>query len=1055
MNHHDGGGPISALQSDAPCVKIPASNHAPITAPEYAELHCLSNFTFLRGASHAEELITQADKLGYHALAITDECSVAGVVRAHVAAQEKTIRLIVGSEFRVADGLRFVVLAKNRQGYANLCRLITLARRSADKGHYHLTREQMLGALRDCVLLWLPSWTPNLEDGKWLTRHFPDQVWIAVERLLERHERMTVTQWRALSRTLNRPIVACGDVHMHKYQRRYLQDTLTAIRERTPLIECGYKLYQNAERHLRAREKLARLYPDDWLSESMVIANQCHFSLSELQYEYPEEIVPSNKTAPRYLQELTEQGLINRYGKQIPESVKKQIQHELALIRDLDYERYFLTIYDIVAFARSQNILCQGRGSAANSAVCYVLGITEVNPAESNLLFERFISKERKEPPDIDVDFEHERREEVIQYLYQKYGRHRAALVATVITYRTRSAIRDIARALAWDDFAIEKLVRALSHASDNTNWRQRFTEQGFDPDSTELKRLLKLTRVLKNFPRHLSQHVGGFVIAARQIDDLVPVENARMPDRTVIQWDKNDIDSLGLLKVDVLSLGMLTALRKCLDLLHHNRMNPIRLSDIPHDDIATYDMIQHADTIGVFQIESRAQMTMLPRLKPANFYDLVVEVAIVRPGPIQGNMVKPYLLRREGRQAISYPSDAIKQILERTYGVSIFQEQAMQIAMVAAGFSAGEADNLRRAMGRFRNDGDLEPFREKLINGMRERGYNEDFALNIYEQIKGFGSYGFPESHAASFAILAYYSAWLKCHRPAAFLAAMINSQPLGFYSSAQLIRDAQNHRVEVRTIDVQHSEWDCTLEFNENSPSPAVRLGMRLIKGLTKFAADKIVIERKKQAFKDWQSWVERCEIDHADLQLLARANALRALSGHRHYAQWQADGSQFDSELWHYARVKEASPMLKKPSAWQEVVHDVATTRVSLNAHPVSFFRALLQKKNVHPLARIAQIKTGYVINIAGLVTNRQRPGTAKGVTFLTLEDETGQANIIVWPQLLERYRQAVVYGSFLLIQGQLQREGEVTHIVTRRVEDLSHWQGNLVTTSRDFH
>ncbi len=1023
--------------------------------PNYAELHCLSNFTFLRGASHAEELITRADELGYQALAITDECSVAGVVRAHVAAREKNIRLIVGSEFRLDDGLRFVALAQNRQGYANLCRVITLGRRAAEKGQYHLTRDDVSSTLHDCLLLWLPGWAPNIEEAQWLAQQYPQRVWITVERLLERHERLSVRQWRQLSTQLQCPLVAAGDVHMHKRQRRFLQDTVTAIREHTALTECGYKLYQNGERHLRARQQLARLYPADWLAETITIAAQCQFSLSELKYEYPEEIVPAGKTAIDYLRELTEEGLKQRYRDSVPEKIEKQIEHELALIAELHYERYFLTIYDIVAFARSQNILCQGRGSAANSAVCYVLGITEVDPMQSQLLFERFISKERHEPPDIDVDFEHERREEVIQYLYNKYGRHRAALVATVISYQTRSAIRDVARALSWDDFAIEKLLRALSHSSEHTDWRQRFREQGFDPDSASLKRVLTLAKTLKRFPRHLSQHVGGFVIAAKQIDDLVPVENARMDNRTVIQWDKDDVDSLGLLKVDVLSLGMLTALRKCLQLLQPYTDAPKKLSDIPQEDLATYEMIQRADTIGVFQIESRAQMSMLPRLKPATFYDLVVEVAIVRPGPIQGNMVKPYLLRREGREPISYPEEKIEAILKRTYGVSIFQEQAMQIAMVAAGFTAGEADNLRRAMGRFRNDGDLEPFREKLIIGMRQRGYPDEFALNIYEQIKGFGSYGFPESHAASFAILAYYSAWLKCHQPAAFLAAMINSQPLGFYSTAQLIRDAQLHHVRVREINVLHSEWDCTLENDTDTQRPAVRLGMRLINGLSQTSADTIVNARRINTFSSWQSFVERCDISQRDRQLLARANAFKDLSGHRHYAKWQADGSQFDGELWQHADIREGTPLLKKPDRWQELVQDTASTRVSLQSHPMQFFRAQLDQRKVHPLVNLPQIKAGYVVTIAGLVTNRQRPGTAKGVTFMTLEDETAQANIIVWPQLLERCRQAVVYGQFLQIQGQIQHQGGVTHVVARRISDLSSQLGDLTTRSRDFH
>ncbi|MDH5177444.1 MAG: error-prone DNA polymerase, partial [Gammaproteobacteria bacterium] len=801
----------------------------------YAELHSLSNFSFLRGASRAEELVERAVQLGYTALAITDECSVAGVVRAHVAAREHNLKLIVGAEFRLDDGLRCVLLARNREGYGRLCRLITRGRRSAPKGDYKLTRadlEELLafdqaGAaaaitesvaaglrltpspqpLAPLLCLWLPAAQPNPDEAHWLAQLFPAQVWIAVELLTTGRDRRRLAQLQALGEQLELPLVAAGDVHMHARGRRALQDVLTATRIGTTVEQAGLSLFPNGERHLRPIARIAELHPPELLAATVEIAAQCTFSLDELRYEYPREIVPDGYTPAAWLRQLTEEGARQRWPQGIPAATRQAVEHELELIAELQYEPYFLTVHDIVRFARSRHILCQGRGSAANSAVCFCLGITEVDPARMSLLFERFISKERNEPPDIDVDFEHERREEVIQYIYAKYGRERAALTATVISYRPRSALRDVAKAMGLDPLQVAALARSMQWWDGSRIDETRVREAGLDPASPVLSKVLTLARTLLGFPRHLSQHVGGFVIARDLLEELVPVENATMPDRTVIQWDKDDLDALGLLKVDVLGLGMLAAIRRAFDLVHGFRGQRWTLATVPAEDPAVYDMIGHADTVGVFQIESRAQMAMLPRLRPRSYYDLVIEVAIIRPGPIQGDMVHPYLRRRAGEEPVSYPSAEVEGVLKRTLGVPIFQEQVMQLAIVAAGFTPGEADQLRRAMAAWKRKGGLGHFEERLIEGMRVRGYTEEFARRIFQQILGFGEYGFPESHAASFALLVYVSAWLKKHEPAAFAAALINSQPMGFYAPSQIVQDAQRHGVEVRPVDVRTS--------------------------------------------------------------------------------------------------------------------------------------------------------------------------------------------------------------------------------------------------------
>ncbi|MEY4642831.1 MAG: hypothetical protein RLZZ227_2825, partial [Pseudomonadota bacterium] len=761
--------------------------------PSYAELHCLSNFTFLRGASHAEELVTQASKLGYSALAITDECSVAGVVRAHVAAKETGLKLIIGSEFKLDDGLRLVLLAENINGYGNLCELITLARRRARKGEYQLRRKDLQGGLDDCLALWLPATVPDIEEAQWIASKFPDRAWIAVELLRGPDDAQQLRQLMQISAAAELPLVAAGDVHMHIRRRKTTQDVLTAIRLGLPVANAGSALYPNAERHLRTLNRLVNLYPPALLFETLNIAGRCVFSLDEISYEYPHELVPQGESPATHLRALTYAGAAERYPQGLPAKVKKLIEKELALIGELRYESFFLTIHDIVCFAREQHILCQGRGSAANSAVCYCLHITEVDPARMQMLFERFISKERHEPPDIDVDFEHQRREEVMQYIYTRYGRERTAIAATVIRYRPKSALRDVGKALGFSLDQVDRLTSTLAWWDDSSaDRRKRLVEAGFDPQNPVVARLQMLVNTIIGFPRHLSQHVGGFVIDNRKLTRLVPVENAAMQDRTVIQWDKDDLDALGLLKVDVLALGMLTCIRRTLDLINAYRGTALRMEDIPAEDPKVYDMLCKADSVGVFQVESRAQMSMLPRLRPRTYYDLVVQVAIVRPGPITGGMVHPYLRRRAGEEAVTYPSPQIKHVLERTLGVTIFQEQVMQIAIDAAGFTPGEADQLRRAMAAWQRKGGLEPFRERLLDGMRARGYEDAFAEQIYQMARGFGEYGFPESHAASFALLVYVSSWLKCHEPAAFCAGLLNSQPLGFYSPSQLVQDA-----------------------------------------------------------------------------------------------------------------------------------------------------------------------------------------------------------------------------------------------------------------------
>jgi error-prone DNA polymerase len=1030
----------------------------------YAELHCLTNFSFLRGASHPEELVKRAVELGYAALAITDECSVAGVVRAHVAAREHSLPLIVGSEFRLVDGLQLVLLGTSREGYGQLCRLITRARRAASKGSYHLTRDDLAPttgapsneepqALDDCLALWLPGKMPCAADGRWLAGLFADRLWIAVELLTSGQDRRRLASLQALGRELGLPLVAAGDVHMHARGRRALQDALTAVRLRTTVERAGLALYPNGERHLRPLSRLSEVYPPEILEATLAIAARCRFSLEELRYEYPREIVPEGETPSSWLRELTLQGMRQRWSDGAPAQVVELVERELALIAELNFDAYFLTVHDIVRHARSLGILCQGRGSAANSAVCFCLGVTEVDPGRMSLLFERFISRERNEPPDIDVDFEHERREEVIQYIYAKYGRGRAALTATVICYRPRSALRDVSKALGLDALQVEALARSMQWWDGAAIEADRVREAGLDPESPVLTRVLALARTLLGFPRHLSQHVGGFVISRGALAELVPIENAAMEDRTVIQWDKDDLDALGLLKVDVLGLGMLSAIRRSFDLIERHRGTRWTLATVPAEDPEVYEMVCHGDTMGVFQIESRAQMAMLPRLRPERYYDLVIEVAIVRPGPIQGDMVHPYLRRRNKEEPVTYPSPEVESVLKRTLGVPIFQEQVMQLAVVAAGFTPGEADRLRRAMAAWKRKGGLGPFEERLISGMRERGYAEEFARQIFRQILGFGEYGFPESHAASFALLVYVSAWLKRHEPAAFVAALINSQPMGFYAPSQLVQDARRHGVEVRPVDVDASDWDCTLEATE-SGALALRLGLRLVKGFPEAAALRLVEARRAAGFDSVQSLALRARLDRRELGCLAAAGALTRLAGHRHRAAWQVAGVETPLPLIIEPQIAEGIPLLRAPREGQDIVADYRHVGLSLRRHPLELLRPRLEARSVLSAARLREHPSGSRVRTAGLVVTRQRPGTASGVTFVTLEDETGYINLIVWRQIAERQRRALVGSRLMGVTGELQLEGEVMHVIVHRITDLSSWLGDLVAPSRDF-
>ncbi|NCT81636.1 MAG: error-prone DNA polymerase [Comamonadaceae bacterium] len=1026
--------------------------------PPYAELRCLTNFTFLRGASKPEELVERAKALGYEAIAIADECSMAGIVRAHEAAKAAGIKLLVGSQFEVRSDtpFSFVVLATNRNGYGNLCQFITHLRRRSEKGSYYLDLAEIdSSTLADCVVIAVPDRRCKLDQmeviARWLLSHWTGCCWLGWEQLRRIDDEVQLYRLRQCSELTAVPIVAVGDVHMHVRSRKPLQDMLTATRLRMPIADCGLKLRQNAEQRLRTRRRIAERCPPELMEETLRVADRCNFSLDELKYQYPDEVVPAGHTPTSYLRQVVYEGAGRRWPKGVPAKAQAQIEHELALIEELRYEHYFLTVYDIVAFARSQGILCQGRGSAANSVVCYCAGVTEVDPLRSSMLFERFISKERGEPPDIDIDFEHERREEVIQYLYRKYGRDRAALTATIASYRPRSTVRDVGKALGLDEATLDALSKGTSHWELNLN-DDVVTEAGLDKDSVLVKQLRTLADQLQGFPRHLGQHTGGFVLTAGPLSRIVPIENAAMAERTVIQWDKDDLDLMGLLKVDVLALGMLTALRKSLDLIGQRKGHIFQMQDITPEDSATYDMICRADTVGVFQIESRAQMSMLPRMQPRCFYDLVVEVAIVRPGPIQGGSVHPYLDRRQGRVPVTYPSPEIEKALGRTLGVPLFQEQCMQLAILCAGFTPGEADGLRRAMAAWRRTGSLNKYEPRIIGGMLERGYTEPFARNVFEQMKGFSSYGFPESHAASFAILVYASCWVKHHHPAEFLCAMLNSQPLGFYSPSQLVQDAQRHGVEVRPPDVLVSDWDCTMEDIEHQP--AVRLGFRLVKGFKAEAAERIVKARATTHFDSAEELARLAELEHQDMRQLAAADALRSLSGHRRQQVWDAAALRRPPELLRQAPVDEPVLDLQEAAEGEEVIWDYRTLGLTLRSHPLLLLRPKLDERRFATAEELMRTDDGEPVYYCGIVTLRQQPETAKGVVFVSLEDETGNVQVIVWPSVKEDQHRELLQSRLLGVQGRWQRQGDACSLIAKRLEDLTPLLGELETSSRDF-
>lgn len=1022
----------------------------------YAELHCKTNFSFLEGASHPDELVNRAAELGYAGLAITDRNSVAGVVSAHVVAKALGFRLLIGAEVTMGDASPVLLWAINRDGYGQLCRLLTRGRRLAPKGECRLTFGDVAEYSRNLLAgVLLPSMGERaFELPRW-REVFGDRTYALASLHRGPCDERRIGEWKRAATAARVPLVAAGDVHYHDGNRRFLQDVLTAIRLKTTVNALGTARFPNAERRLRSLHEIVSVFTacPDAVARSAEVADRCTFSLDELRYDYPEELCPAGETPIAYLTRLTLAGAQERYPEGVPPKVERLIEHELRIIEELNYPAYFLTVWDLVRFARSKDILCQGRGSAANSAVCYCLGVTSVDPDRIDVLFERFISKERDEAPDIDIDFEHQRREEVIQYIYEKYGRDRAGMTAELITYRPRSAVRDVGKALGLALDRVDALSKAVGHGLTSENFAVRFREAGLDPASRLGRQLIHLVDQILGFPRHLSQHVGGMVLSNAPLCELVPIENASMPGRTVVQWDKDDLDALGILKVDCLALGMLSAIRRALHLLEQHTGESLTLATIPAEDPATYAMIQQADTIGVFQIESRAQMSMLPRLKPKEFYDLVIEVAIVRPGPIQGNMVHPYLKRRNGEEMVEYPNEAVAEVLKKTLGVPLFQEQAMRLVVVAAGFTPGEADQLRRSMAAWRRSGAIEKFERRLIDGMRGNGYSEEFARNVFRQIEGFGSYGFPESHAVSFALLAYISAWIKCHHPAVFLAALLNSQPMGFYAPAQLVSDARAHGVEVRPVDVNRSDWDSTLERREDGGALAVRLGWSVVKGLSQSVVETLVRERQAGPFTSFSNLVERTGFTTAVLSRLAAADAFRSLDLDRRPALWKSL-EPASSEPLFAGLPEDVAPPLPPVSAPEAILEDYQSQNLSLRGHPFDALRSSLVARGVVTAADLHTLEVEKTYRVAGLVLLRQRPSTAKGVTFMTLEDETGTINLIVWRHVWERYRRVARQAQALVATGDLQRQDGVVHLIVKGFEDLTAEVIGVGQTSRDF-
>jgi error-prone DNA polymerase len=1025
----------------------------------YAELNCLTNYSFLQAASHPDELVNRAASLGYAALAITDRHSLAGVVRAHAAAKPLGLKLLIGAEVTPDQSSTVVLLAMNRKGYGRLSRLLTIGKRRAAKGQCPLTFDDLAAhseGLQACILLDANEPERQVAECHQWREIFAGRCSLLAQLFRGPHDEWMLQRFHQVALGARLPLAASNGVLYHESSRRYLHDVLTAIRLRCTVAELGAERQTNGERYLKSGEEMRRLFTNcpTAVEQTLVIADRCSFSLDELRYEYPEELSPRGETPLSWLIKLTWAGANERYPDGLPDKVRQLIEHELRLIEELHYESYFLTVWDLVRFARSRDILCQGRGSAANSAVCFCLGVTSVDPERIDVLFERFISKERGEAPDIDVDFEHERREEVLQYLYEKYGRERAGMTAEVISYRPRSAVRDVGKALGLSLDRVDALAKSVDHSFHQTDLvAERFRSVGFDSSSRLGRQMITLIEQLLGFPRHLSQHVGGMVITNGALCELVPIENAAMADRTVIEWDKNDLDALGILKVDCLALGMLTAIRKAFQLIQRHIGLELTLATVPPEDPAVYEMLCRAESIGVFQVESRAQMSMLPRLKPRCFYDLVVEVAIVRPGPIQGNMVHPYLRRRSGEEPITFPSEAVCGVLQKTMGVPIFQEQAMKLAVVAAGFTPGEADQLRRAMGAWRRRGVMEPFRQKMLEGMRERGYDEDFAVRVYEQIQGFGEYGFPESHAASFALLVYASAWLKCYYPAVFTAALLNSQPLGFYAPAQLVSEARRQQVRVFPVDVNASDWDCTLE-KDLSGEFSLRLGMRIIHGLRVDSANRIMQARRQCPFTSQAEFAQRTGLGRGELSRLAKSGAFQSLQSERRTAIWQALSARETSPLYDQISDVEPDPNLTPMTPVQEVVADYQTVGLSLRAHPLSFLRSELDKRQVVRAIDLALLEADRRYRVAGLVLLRQRPSTAKGITFMTLEDESGTTNLVVHVNVWERFRTIARHASAMIVRGILQRQNEVIHLVVDTMEDLTEKLGQYQNSSRDF-
>ena len=1019
---------------------------------QYTELQVTSNFSFLRGASHPEEMVEQAAALGYREIAITDLNSFAGIVRAHAAAKKAGIRIIVGCRLNLLDGISLLAYPANKAAYSLLCNLLTLGNRRAVKGECHLYKTDVYKYSADVKFIVVPpaglnelfdfntSFSVALKEYK---NAFGNNLYIAATRRYQGDDSKYLYCLAALSSQLQIPLAATNDVHYHEAARRQLQDILTCIREKCTIHNAGYRLHPNAERYLKTNDEMLRLfrqYPEA-IIHTQEIVHACQFSLDELKYEYPEEITTDGRTPLEELTFLAWQGALERYGDIIPLKISKAIEYELFFIKEMDYAAYFLTVYDIVRYARQQNILCQGRGSAANSTVCYCLGITAVDPTKFDLLFERFISSARNEPPDIDVDFEHERREEVMQYIFNKYGRERAAIVATVTQQHQKGAIRDVGKAMGLSVDTINRLSASVWEFTDEWFEGKRLSEQGMNAGDQHLKKVLQLTKEFMGFPRQLGQHTGGFVITRGKLCDLVPILNARMQDRTCIEWNKDDIDALGFMKIDVLALGMLTCIRKGFDIAKQHYDLDLTLANIPQDDPVVYEMISHADTIGVFQIESRAQQSMLPRLRPKEFYDLVIEVAIVRPGPIQGDMVHPYLRRRNGEEAVEYPSPELKEILHRTLGVPLFQEQAMKIAIVAAGFTPAEADGLRRSMATFKAKGLVTQYQQKLTKGMVQKGYTMEYAQRVFKQLEGFGSYGFPESHAASFALLVYVSSWIKCYYPDVFCCAILNSMPMGFYQPAQLIGDAIKHGVEVRPVDINYSLWDNTLEEKAGKYC-VLRLGFRQVKGLRQDDC-KILVSGRKKTYSTINE-VRDAAVPEVALEKLAGADAFRSVGLNRRQALWEVSTKDRPTALFKGQSAADAaneniSLPVMAPS--EQVVQDYAATSLSLKAHPLSFIREKLEQLHIQPTALLATLKNGALVKVAGLVLVRQRPGTAKGICFMTIEDETGFANLVIFPDLFAKFRKEVLLSKLIMVEGRVQIEGEVIHVIVKSCHDFS--------------